>query len=176
MMAGAVYILCAVLSLACALLLARAYRRSRNRLLLWSALCFFGLMIENLLDKVVRCRQCKTTFRPASPTSPASAPVVPLAEEDVPTVALADEPDESAALCTERSERRRDAGSLGECPLPELFNAVRVRFPDLTLPTFQDGLKRLHDVRAVRLAPAAEVAEPEYAVVVDGKLMYAAGR
>ena len=73
-------------------------------------------------------------------------------------------------------DRRRDAGSVGECPLPELFHAVRVRFPDLTLPAFQHGLKRLYDIRAVRLTSAAEVAEPEYAVVVDGKLMYAAGR
>lgn len=71
---------------------------------------------------------------------------------------------------------RRAAGASTECSLPELFHALRVRFPDLGLPAFQDGLRRLHDVRAVRLAPAAEMAEPEYALVVDGKLMYAAGR
>src|SRR5438552_3647644 len=80
-----------------------------------------------------------------------------------------------AVEALEYLDRRRDAAA-GECPLSELFHAVRVRFPDLTLPVFQHGLKRLHDIRAVRLAPAAEVAEPEYAVVVDGKLMYAAGR
>jgi hypothetical protein len=75
-------------------------------------------------------------------------------------------------------DRRTGAGSSAACPLPELFHAVRVRFPDLTLPAFQDGLKRLHDVRAVRLSPAADgsLTEPEYAVVVGGQLMYAAGR
>ena len=45
----AVYLLCFVTSSACALLLARAFRRSRARLLLWSALCFTLLAANNLL-------------------------------------------------------------------------------------------------------------------------------
>lgn len=73
-------------------------------------------------------------------------------------------------------DRRIESGAAGDCPLPELFHAVGAKFPALELPAFQDGVKRLHDVRAVRLAPAREMAEPEYAVVVEGKLMYAAGR
>ncbi len=73
-------------------------------------------------------------------------------------------------------DKRSESGGTGDCPLPELFQAVCVRFPELTLPAFHDGVKRLHDVRAVRLLPADEIAEPEYAVVVDGKLMYAVGR
>ncbi len=73
-------------------------------------------------------------------------------------------------------DRRATAGPAGGCPLPELFHAVRVRFPDLALPAFQDGLRRLHDTRAVCLAPAAEMPEPEYAIVVDGRLMYAVTR
>ena len=50
--------------------------------------------------------------------------------------------------------------------------------PEKTLLAFQDGLKRLHDVRAVRLSPVAdgELTEPEYAVVIGGQLMCAAGR
>ena len=48
-MAEAVYILCMLTSLACALLLARAYLRTRTRLLLWSALCFLALTLNNLL-------------------------------------------------------------------------------------------------------------------------------
>jgi hypothetical protein len=47
--AAFVYILCALTSLACALLLGRAYRQARHRLLLWSALCFVGLALNNLL-------------------------------------------------------------------------------------------------------------------------------
>lgn len=55
-MPEAIYILCAVTSLACAALLARGYRRSKARLLLWSSLCFVGLAMNNVLlflDKVV---------------------------------------------------------------------------------------------------------------------------
>jgi hypothetical protein len=55
-MAQAVYMLCAVTSLACAVLLFRGYRRGRLRFLLWSSLCFFGLALNNLIlfiDQVV---------------------------------------------------------------------------------------------------------------------------
>ena len=55
-MAEAVYILCMLTSLACALLLGRAYRRTGMRLLLWSCLCFLGLTLNNALlyaDKVI---------------------------------------------------------------------------------------------------------------------------
>jgi len=55
-MAEIVYILCALTSFACAVLLARGYARSGVRLLLWSALCFAGLTLNNVilfLDLVV---------------------------------------------------------------------------------------------------------------------------
>ena len=48
-MAALVYLLCAVTSLACMVLLGRAYRRTGARLLLWSAICFVGLALNNLL-------------------------------------------------------------------------------------------------------------------------------
>ena len=44
-----VYLLCVVTSLLCAYLLARAYRRGRTRLLVWSAICFGLLALNNLL-------------------------------------------------------------------------------------------------------------------------------
>jgi hypothetical protein len=44
-----VYILCAVTSILCAVLLARGYARTRTRLLLWSALCFTGFALQNAL-------------------------------------------------------------------------------------------------------------------------------
>ena len=53
-MAGAVYLLCALTSIACAVLLVRGYRRSRSRLLLWSSLCFVGLAANNSLLVVDR--------------------------------------------------------------------------------------------------------------------------
>jgi hypothetical protein len=48
-MAPLVYILGVLVTLACSLLLLRAYGRARKRLLLWSAICFFGLAISNCL-------------------------------------------------------------------------------------------------------------------------------
>ena len=44
-----VYILCALTSVACAVLLLRGYARSRVRMLLWSGLCFAGLALNNIL-------------------------------------------------------------------------------------------------------------------------------
>ena len=52
--------LCALTSGACALLLLRAYRRTRLRLLLWSGLCFVGLAANNAL-LVVDTRFTPTT-------------------------------------------------------------------------------------------------------------------
>jgi heme/copper-type cytochrome/quinol oxidase subunit 4 len=48
-MATFFYNMCALVSLICSVLLLRAYARSRLRLLLWSAICFIGLAISNLL-------------------------------------------------------------------------------------------------------------------------------
>jgi hypothetical protein len=48
-MAELVYVLCALTSIVCAVMLLRAYRASRTRLLLWSGICFVGLALNNLL-------------------------------------------------------------------------------------------------------------------------------
>ena len=48
-MAEAVYLLCAITSVACAALLFRGYRTNRTRLLFWSSLCFVGLAANNVL-------------------------------------------------------------------------------------------------------------------------------
>lgn len=44
-----VYALCAITSTACAVLLVRSYLAGRVRLLLWSALCFVGLALNNVI-------------------------------------------------------------------------------------------------------------------------------
>ena len=49
MFANVVYILCAATSSLCAGLLFRGYRRSGARLLFWSALCFAGLALNNVM-------------------------------------------------------------------------------------------------------------------------------
>jgi len=48
-MAEVVYALGALLTLVCSVLLLRGYQQGRQRLLLWSALCFAGLTISNVL-------------------------------------------------------------------------------------------------------------------------------
>ena len=53
---AAVYLLCFLTSGACAYLLARNYWRTGTRLLMWSALCFFLLALNNgvvFLDALV---------------------------------------------------------------------------------------------------------------------------
>jgi hypothetical protein len=55
-MAIAIYSLCAITSLLSSWLLSRAYWRTRSRLLLWSAISFAGLVLNNLalwVDKLV---------------------------------------------------------------------------------------------------------------------------
>jgi hypothetical protein len=51
-----VYLLCLLTSVLCAALLVRSYLKSRTRLLLWSALCFVLLAVNNffvVLDVLV---------------------------------------------------------------------------------------------------------------------------
>lgn len=48
-MSTVVYVLCAIASGICMLLLWRGYRRTRARLLWWSTLCFAGLFLNNIL-------------------------------------------------------------------------------------------------------------------------------
>ncbi len=48
-MATIVYVLCALTSLACTVMLLRGYRQSGARLLLWSGLFFVGLFLNNVL-------------------------------------------------------------------------------------------------------------------------------
>jgi hypothetical protein len=48
-MPHAVYILCALASLTCALLLIRGYRANRTSLLFWGAVCFVFITATNIL-------------------------------------------------------------------------------------------------------------------------------
>jgi hypothetical protein len=48
-MADAIYLLCAATSVFCAFLLFRGWRASQQRLLFWSALCFAGFAVNNVL-------------------------------------------------------------------------------------------------------------------------------
>ena len=68
-MAAVVYFLCAATSVTCAALLLRAWRTSRVRLLMWSAIGFTGLAVNNVLlfvDRVVVPDHDLTLVRNAS--------------------------------------------------------------------------------------------------------------
>ncbi|HAT31365.1 MAG TPA: hypothetical protein DCW29_11095 [Janthinobacterium sp.] len=65
-MAAAIYILCALTALSCAVLLLRSYFRRGHRLLLWSGLCFSGMFANNLLlmlDRLVLPERDLSTWR-----------------------------------------------------------------------------------------------------------------
>lgn len=48
-MAAAVYILCAITSLACAVMLYRGYNENKFKLLFWCSLGFVGFFLNNVL-------------------------------------------------------------------------------------------------------------------------------
>ena len=65
-MAAAVYVLCALTSLVCAVLLLRAYQARGVRLLLWSGLAFVGFTLGNVMlvvDMVVLPQRDLALFR-----------------------------------------------------------------------------------------------------------------
>jgi hypothetical protein len=75
-------------------------------------------------------------------------------------------------------ERRGSAGG-SSCPLPELFAAIRDRHSNLSLPDFHEGLRHLHQRRALTLMPAnadVPLAEPEHALVDGDAVFYYATR
>lgn len=66
MIAVLVYSLCALLSAAVAALLWRSHRVARSRLVAWTALCFSGLTVSNLLlvlDKLVLAQTDMSVLR-----------------------------------------------------------------------------------------------------------------
>jgi hypothetical protein len=77
-------------------------------------------------------------------------------------------------------DQRKNGDAKTMCPLPELFVAVRMQHPEISLIDFQDGLRRLHDHHALELAPFGESAEtlpePEYALVDGARVLYYAVR
>ncbi|MFL5340211.1 MAG: hypothetical protein ACJ8F7_08660 [Gemmataceae bacterium] len=77
-------------------------------------------------------------------------------------------------------DHRRDSGATEDCPLPELFAAIRQQHPQLSLVEFQDGLRRLLDHKALRLLPFrtnnGELPEPEYVMCEGPDLLYYASR
>lgn len=65
---------------------------------------------------------------------------------------------------------RRGTTTATDCPLAELFHALQERHPTLTVPEFHMGIRRLADVRAVRLAIGADADDPEFALIVGAEM------
>ena len=65
-MSKIVYLLCTTTACCCAWLLFRAYFKTHARMLLWSALCFSGLAVNNVLlvlDRLVLTTADLSTWR-----------------------------------------------------------------------------------------------------------------
>jgi hypothetical protein len=77
-------------------------------------------------------------------------------------------------------DHRRLTGANGQCPLPELFAAVVAKYPELSIGTFHEGLRRLKRERVLRLAPFEgapnDLPQPEYAILDGAALLYYATR
>jgi hypothetical protein len=76
-------------------------------------------------------------------------------------------------------DRRQCGGAAGDCPLPELFAALRREHPGLSVGSFHEGLKRLHQRHVLRLRPAnapAQLEQPEYALLDGDAVLYWAAR
>ncbi|MBV9123945.1 MAG: hypothetical protein JO112_11355 [Planctomycetes bacterium] len=77
-------------------------------------------------------------------------------------------------------DRRRAEAANEQCPLPELYAALRQKYPELSISAFHDGLRRLHDRRALQLcpftSPSEELPEPEYALLDGSTILYYASR
>jgi hypothetical protein len=60
--------------------------------------------------------------------------------------------------------------------LPQVFERVRARKPDLTLGQFHDGLRRLQDERRIRLSPytqaLATLDDPRNALFLDREVKF----
>jgi hypothetical protein len=68
----------------------------------------------------------------------------------------------------------------GDCPLPELFRQVLQTSPTLTLGSFHDGLRRLHEQQQIYLhpwtGPLYDLPEPSVALLVGHEIAYYASK
>jgi hypothetical protein len=63
--------------------------------------------------------------------------------------------------------------------LNDLFHAMKDEHPELSVPEFHQGIRRLHEGGHVKLTPPADpeaIREPEYAVEIRGQMMWVIGR
>lgn len=72
--------------------------------------------------------------------------------------------------------RRQTSGAPGDCPLPELYEAVRPAQPALTVGQFHDGLRRLDAAGRIYLhpwtGPLYDLPEPLFALLAGHEVAY----
>jgi len=97
----------------------------------------------------------------------------PSASETVPTEAW-------TATALSYLSQWQASGASEDCPLPELYRQARATAPALTVGTFHDGLRRLHDQEQIYLhpwtGPLYDIPEPPYALLVGHDIAYYASR
>ena len=68
------------------------------------------------------------------------------------------------------------SGASEDCPLPELFRQARQTAPSLSIGTFHDGLRQLHDGEQIYLhpwtGPLYAIPEPPLALLVGHEIAY----
>jgi hypothetical protein len=107
----------------------------------------------------------------------------PLALPSVPSVPIGTQPpkvppkaedwgDEVVRMVTEQKQRN----SFQRLTLPQIFDKLRAKHPDLTLGQFHDGLRRLQDARRLRLGPytqaLATLDDPRNALFLDREVKF----
>jgi hypothetical protein len=72
--------------------------------------------------------------------------------------------------------RWQESGAAEDCPLPELFRQACVAAPHLTVGSFHDALRRLHDQQQIYLhpwtGPLYAIPEPPFALLVGHEIAY----
>lgn len=102
-----------------------------------------------------------------TPTPPAQQPDDPVARLAVP-------------LVERLAEWGRAAGASQDCPLPDLFAALRSTEPGVSIGQFHDCLRRLHDAGYVYLhpwtGPLYALPEPSLALLIGHEIAYYVSR
>jgi hypothetical protein len=80
--------------------------------------------------------------------------------------------DEVVRMAAEQKQRN----AFQRLTLPQVFERLRARYPELTLGQFHDGLRRLQDERRIRLGPytqaLATLDDPRNALFLDREVKY----
>lgn len=84
------------------------------------------------------------------------------------------------ALLARLGDWSSSAGAAQDCPLPELFRSLTMRDADLTIGTFHDCLRSLHESGRIYLhpwtGPLYAIPEPSYAMLVGHGIAYYASQ